>query len=333
MTSRIVPALIVSALLATSPANGVVRAAAIDPALAARVLALAPDRVSDADVRETLARVGAPRIITIEGSVAFVSMRSFAEFLIAMGYPEDRLRDPRDGSFSRNSFGNSERLAGEVAWYYEHDGMMPMLVGHSQGGMLAIRTLYELDGAFHDAIPVVDPVTGQALDRTTIRDPLTGTVRPVVGLKVGYAAALATGKLARVLLGQWSMLSRLRLIPNTVEDFTGFTIPGDVIAGNVFGDEPYRARGSATVRNITLPASYSHIRLPLTRHLAEQPATRTWIEAYAPDGAKPLPDDPGIDASNLLHAADIWWSVKKHWCIEAQRAIRAAQTIPWVGVQ
>ena len=331
MTARRAPALIVAALLAlaVSPvfSIGVARAGGIDPALAARVLALAPDHVRDADVRETLAPFGAPRIIAIEGSVAFVSMRPFAEFLIAMGYPEDRLRDPRDGSYSRNSFGDSERLAGELAWYYEHDGMMPMLVGHSQGGMLAIRTLYELAGAFHDAIPVVDPRTGQAFDRTTIRDPLTGSVRPVVGLKVGYAAALATGKLARVLLGQWSMLSRLRLIPDTVEDFTGFTIPGDVIAGNVFGDEPYRARGSANVRNVTLPTGYSHIRLPLTRHLAEHPATRAWIEAYAP-GAEPMSGDSGIDTMNLVHAADIWWSVKKYWCVEAQRAVRAAETVP-----
>ena len=332
MTIRRAPAVIVAALLAlaVSPAFsfGVARAGGPDPALAARVLALAPDHVRDVDVRETLAPFGAPRIIAIEGSVAFVSMRPFAEFLIAMGYPEDRLRDPHDGGYSRNSFGDSERLAGEIAWYYERDGMMPMLIGHSQGGMLAIRTLYELAGAFHDAIPVVDPLTGQSLDRTTIRDPLTGSIRPVVGLKVGYAAALATGKLARVLLGQWSMLSRLRLIPDTVEDFTGFTIPGDVIAGNVFGDEPYRARGSAIVRNVTLPAGYSHIRLPLMRHLAEQPITLAWIEAYAPGAAPPLPTDSGIDTTNLVHAADIWWSVKKQWCIEAQRAVRAAETVP-----
>jgi len=131
-----------------------------------------------------------------------------------------------------------------------------------------------------------------------------------------------------VLLGQWSMLSRLRLIPDTVEDFTGFTIPGDVIAGNVFGDDPYRARGSANVRNVTLPEGYSHIRLPQMRHLAEQPVTRAWIEAYAPDAAPPLPTVAGIDATNLVHAAEIWWSVKKHWCIEAQRAVRAAEAVP-----
>ncbi|HEY2816677.1 MAG TPA: hypothetical protein VGK44_06025 [Casimicrobiaceae bacterium] len=315
-------------LLAAAPAAVAdTRLGKTDPALAARVLALSPDRVRAEDVND-LARIGAPRIFLIQGSVPLVSMRPFAEFLIAMGYPEDRLRDPHDGGYSRSSFGDSETLAGEVAWYYEHDGLMPMLIGHSQGGMLAIRTLYEFAGTFHDAIHVVDPATARTLDRTTLRDPLTGAMRPVVGIKVSYAAALATGKLARVLLGQWSMLPRLRIIPDTVEDFTGFTLPGDIIAGNVFGDEPYRSLGTATVRNVTLPGTYSHIRLPLVRHLAEHAVTRQWIDAYAPDAVSPLPTDPEIDAANLLHAADIWWSVKKHWCIEVQRALRAAQSAP-----
>ncbi len=295
----------------------------LEPSLAERVLALSPDHISEADVRDTLARVDAPRVVLLEGSVAFVSMQPFAEFLIAMGYPEERLRDPRDGSLSRTSHDDSERLAGEIGWYYERDSMMPMLIGHSQGGMLVIRTLYELAGEFHQAIPVFDPAAGHTLDRTTIQDPLTGATRPVVGLKVGYAAALATGKLPRVLLGQWSMLSRLRVIPDTVEDFTGFTIPGDIIAGNLFGDESYKAHGAANVRNVTLPSSYSHIRLPVTQHLAQQAATRAWIAAYRPDAPKEPPPDPGIDATNLVHAADVWFSVKKHWCIEAQRAIRA----------
>ncbi len=301
----------------------------LDPALAARVLALSPERITDVEVRETLSHAPAPRVIAIEGSLAFVSMRPFADFLVAMGYPEDRLRNPHDGNLSQGSFTDSARLAGEIAWYYEHDGMMPMLIGHSQGGMLAVRTLHELAGEFESAIPVWDPVRDEPLPRTTIRDPLTGATRPVVGLKVGYAAALATGKLPRVLLGQWTMLPRLRRIPDSVEEFTGFTIPGDLIAGNLFGDEPYRATGDAQVRNVTLPASYSHIGLPRTRHLAAQAATRQWIERYAPTATPPpLPSQSGVDASNLAHAADIWHDVKKRWCLEAQRAIRAASAAP-----
>jgi hypothetical protein len=32
-----------------------------------------------------------------------------------------------------------------------------------------------------------------------------------------------------------------------------------------------------------------------------------------------------VDTTNLLHAADIWYSVKKHWCLEAQRLLRVGQ--------
>jgi hypothetical protein len=308
-------------------AEGVARIRDLDPAIADRILALAPDRVSDADVRDTLARAPAPRIYLLQGSVALVTMTPFAEFLAAMGYPEERLRDPRSGDYSRSSFADSAEIAGELAWHYERDGMMPMLIGHSQGGMLAIRVLYELSGEFHREIQVRDPMSDAAQARTSIRDPWTGVARPVVGLKVGYATALATGKTMRVLLGQWSMLSRLRTIPDTVEEFTGFTIPGDPLAGGWWDDEPYRAAGSARVRNVTLPSSYSHIGLPLAQHLPANETTRRWIDAYVPDASPPPPSaEHGVDVSNLLHAADIWHSVKKHWCLEAQRAIRAARS-------
>jgi hypothetical protein len=289
-----------------------------------RVLALDPANISAADVRDVLAHTPAPRIITLQGSVALITMEPFAEYLAAMGYPESRLKDPRDGSLSQGSFTDSAQLAGTVAWYYETEGMMPMLIGHSQGGMLAIKVLYEFAGAFHAAIPVWNPMTGQSEQRTTIIDPLTGLERPVIGLKLSYVAAMATGKLPRVLLGQWEILEKLRTIPDTVEDFTGFSIEWDLIAATLPGSEKYHASGSAHVRNVELAAETSHIAMPRTRYLAGNPVTRAWIDSYDP--ASPLaapPAGPGIDASNIVHAADIWYSVKKHWCLGAQRLIRA----------
>jgi hypothetical protein len=211
--------------------------------------------------------------------------------------------------------------AGTVAWYYESEGMMPMLIGHSQGGMMVIRILYELDGAFDDAVPVWDPVAGIALARTTIRDPRTGAMRPVKGLAVDYAAALATGKLPRILLGQWDMIARLRRIPDTVTDFTGFSIPWDAIAGTLGDPEPYAAIGTARVRNVTLPSRYTHVGLPDTLHLATQEATRRWIDEWSPDSLSPPPEGAGVDTRNIVHAADIWYSVKQHWCQAAQRVL------------
>ncbi len=270
-----------------------------------------------------LAALPAPRIINLQGSVPLVTMEPFARFLIAMGYPEASLRDPHDGSLSMSSYVSSTKLAGIVAWYYEQTGLRPMLIGHSQGGMLVVRTLHELDGAFADAIAVYDPVRDEALPRTMVRDPYTGAMQPVRGLRVAFGAAIATGTLPRVLLGQWSMLTRLRRIPDTVDEFTGFTIAWDPIAGN-FGDAAiYGPEGNAAVRNVLLPAATSHIGAPLTEHLAANPVTRRVIDAWRPEQGEPVVADPQVDARNIALAADLWFSIRRHWCREGQRSLHA----------
>ena len=305
--------------------GAVLEQAPIDAAVEERLLALDAERISERDVREVLARAPAPRIINLEGSLPVVSMASFAEFLVAMGYPEERIRGP-GGALSHRSSVDTQQLAGTLAWYYEREGMMPMLIGHSQGGMVAIRVLYELAGEFGDSIPVWNPLSGAAEARTTIVDPRTGASRPVVGLEVPYVAALATGKLPRILLGQWTMLWRLHSIPDTAEEFTGFSFEWDPIAGNFGSAEPFRATGSARVRNVILPPEASHLTLPLAKELALDSAARDWINRYAPGPGTPSPPSGALaDLPNLLHAADIWFSVKKHWCLEAQRLVRAAR--------
>lgn len=264
----------------------------------------------------------APHIVNLQGSVPFVTMQPFAEFLIGMGYPESALRDPFDGSLTQSSFADSEEIAGALAWYYERDGMRPMLIGHSQGGMMVMRTLHELAGAFNDQIPVFDPVTRTALSRTTIRDPRSGRERPVVGVTVAFASAIATGTLPRVLLGQWTMIPKLRKVPDSAQEFTGFAIAFDPIAGNLATAEPYRATGTvSSVRNVMLPASYSHIGAPIMEHLAQQPATRAWIVAWHPGASPPLPQEAGVDLRNLELAADLWYSIRRHWCVEGQRLL------------
>jgi hypothetical protein len=120
----------------------------------------------------------------------------------------------------------------------------------------------------------------------------------------------------------------LRRIPDTAEEFTGFSLEWDPIAGNFGSDEPYRAIGSARVRNVILPPKASHLTLPLAKELALDPLARDWINRYVPDsGAPPSPSGALADLPNLLHAADIWYSVKKHWCLEAQRLVRGARKI------
>jgi len=312
----VVISLVVAAPVLAAGAHG---SAPVDPAA---LQALDCDRLDGTEASVALAGLPAPRIVLLHGSVPIVNMEPFARFLIGMGYPQDSLRDPADGSLTQSSFGDSAALAGALAWYYEHDGLRPMLIGHSQGGMLVMRTLHELAGAFATDVAVVDPATRKALPRTTIRDPYTGSERPVVGLSVSFSSAIATGKLARVLLGQWTMLEKLRRVPDSTAEFTGFAIAWDPIAGNGAEAEPYVATGGARVRNVLLPSRYSHIGAPITEHLPEQDATRAYVIAWRPDSDAPaLPE--GIDVRNLELAADLWYSVRHHWCSEGQRRLRA----------
>jgi hypothetical protein len=299
-----------------------------DPQLVDRLLALDADAVSAADVREVLGRWPAPQILAFQGSVALVSMRPFAEFLVAMGYPEAKVRHPGDGALSYASFGDSRRIAGSLAWHYERDGLVPLMVGHSQGGVMVMRVLRDLDAGRERPVPVWNPVADAAESRAAVVDPLTGAERAVADLRVPYAAAIGTGVLMRALLGQWELVPNLYEVPDTVEEFTGFFIEGDPFT-EIFsapgGVRRFRATGRARVRNVMLPGDYGHVSAPLAAHLAEDARTRAWVDRFDPRTPEvALPEGPGIDTRNLLHAAHIWHSVKRHWCLGAQRLARAA---------
>lgn len=312
-----------------SPSPGsVVKSLAIDAASEERILALDPEHISDDDVRQALAKAPAPRIVEVHGGVypVYLLMRSFSQFLTGMGYPEKSIRDPGDGAFSRSPYEDSERQAGEIAWYYEREGVRPMLIGHSQGGIQVVTILHELAGTFGRDRRVFNPLTGQFEERTTIVDPLTGRERPVVGVSVASASVVGTGGWALALPVNWKVFRVIRSIPDTVDEFTGYRIGVDFFAWDAPGFEDvktFHAEGKAKVRNVTLPAEYSHIFVPITHQLAKSAAMRDWINAFDPEdesGRAPLPDGT---ASNVLWAADVWHTIKKHWCLEAQRLIRA----------
>src|SRR4249920_720302 len=84
----------------TAVPGAVLASLAVDSAAEDRILALVPERISDQDLRDTLSQGPAPRIILVQGSLPLVTMQPFAEFLIAMGYPEARIRNPSDGAYS-----------------------------------------------------------------------------------------------------------------------------------------------------------------------------------------------------------------------------------------
>ena len=227
----------------------------------------------------------------------------------------------------RNPYGSSERLAGEVAWYYEHDGVRPIIIGHSQGGMQTIKLLYDLAGDYGNRIPVWNPANDRPEARYTIVDPLTHVQRPVVGLSVAYASVVGTGGVEFLSPAHLSLAGKLREIPDTVDEFTGFSIAGDIVAwtppGGSGNADKYRNVGNALVHNVNLPASYSHVFVPATKHLIADPRMRAWLNAYSLDNPPDPSTIPQGDNANALWAANVWAGVKKHWCLEAQRLIRA----------
>ncbi len=309
---------------ATAGAGGLPAADPMNVADEHLLLSLDPNDISAREVSEVLSRLRAPRVINLNGSVPVVTMDSFSRFLIAMGYPEASVRNPMTGTYSYTSYQSTERLAGMVAWFYEKDGMMPIAIGHSQGGMVVIKVLHELAGAFRPRIAVTNPITGEPENRYDIMDPVSGEQRSVMGLRLGFASAIATGDVMRLFLGQWDMLGRLREIPDTVEEFSGVSIDSDMLGKALFGEDRYRSLGSALVRNVRLPASHSHLTVPLTEGLAANSTTRAWIEAYRPQGERPeLPGKLSGSTDNILVAAELWHSIKKHWCIALQRLVKA----------
>jgi hypothetical protein len=203
--------------------GAVLRSLSLAPGVEDRILALDADRISDDDVRSVLSQGPTPRIILLHGGIypVHLVMKSFATFLERMGYPAAKVRDPVDGAYSQSPYGSSDRLTGEIAWYYEHDGVRPMMIGHSQGGMLAVKVLYQLEGDFGDRVAVWDPVADRPESRFTITDPITGNTRPVIGVSVAYVSAVGAGGAAFLLPNQWNMVHRLRKIPDTVDEFTG----------------------------------------------------------------------------------------------------------------
>ncbi len=305
----------------TPSKDSVFRSVVIDSELENRILALDPERISETDVATTLSKAPAPHIMLLHGGIypVHLMMESTGEFLVGMGYPEARIRHAGDRRWSHSPYEDSAQLSGLLAWYYEQEGVRPMMIGHSQGGIQAVKVLYEIAGQFQPSIPVWDPYADKALDRTTIIDPLTGAERPVVGfVLVSYTSTIGAGGMTLLLPNQWSMLDKMYTIPDTVEEYTGYLLDLDPIGWKGTWD----AKGKATVRNVQLPFGYNHLTTPYVGPLADDKATRAWIEAYDPGGTNSEPPQQSIGYA-VFWAADVWHGIKKHWAIEAQRLIRA----------
>lgn len=297
-----------------------------------QILTLNPTNVSARDISEILSHAPAPRVLNIHGGISWVLPRmvSFSEFLIGMGYPALSLTNPNDGTYSFSCYESSEQIAGMVAWFYEREGLRPMLVGHSQGGMQVVKILHLLAAKPTSRLHVWDPLTWKREERCDFIDPLDGKSRPVVGLQLPYATSVGAGGLTRVLPNQWDMSLKLHSIPDSVEEFTGFCKKKDLFGGDLLGYGPvnhYQAEGKAAVRNVWLPTEYKHGMIPDTQHLLKSQRIKDWINAYHPANESIVTPTLDVqfdaDSRHILWAADVWYSIKKHWVLELQRLIQA----------
>ena len=309
----------------------------LSPKLEDKILALDPNNVTTQDIQDVLSRAPAPRVVNIHGGIASVIpwMVSFSEFLIGMGYPAHSLTNPSDGTYSFSCYESSEKIAGVIAWYYEQEGLRPLMVGHSQGGMQVVKVLYKFAGPPSSRLHVWNPLTWEKEKRWDILDPLTGQRRPVVGLQLPYVTSVGAGGLTRVLPNQWDMILRLRTIPASVGEFTGFCKEQDILGGDFLGYGPanhFKSGGQAVVRNVWLPAEYKHGEIPNTKHLLNDPKMVEWINHYRPANEPVVRPKLDVqfdgDSSHILWAADVWFSIRKHWVTELQRLIQANRVHP-----
>jgi len=111
-----------------------------------------------------------PRIVNIHGGIypsTYACLLS--EFLIGMGYPEEKIRNPGDGSFSFSCYESSEKIAGASHGItrrrgYGH-GHRPQ-PGRHPGCQNPPRAWWNL----HKSVRVWDPLTGSFEERDWIID-------------------------------------------------------------------------------------------------------------------------------------------------------------------
>ena len=131
-----------------------------------------------------------------------------------------------------------------------------------------------------------------------------------------------------MLPNQWSMVRRLRSIPDTVDDFTGYCAgrgPGRL--GPAGGRRALPGPGGARVRNVELPADYSHVFVPQTSHLARDPAMRVWLNAYVP-GQRRWHRRPKAALPRTACGRPTSGSTSRSTgCFEAQKVVRARREL------
>lgn len=311
----------------------------IDPSISAQLHKINPEYISQKDIDETLAHYPAPRIFGIGGGVytAHILMEDLAEFLIGMGYPKQAIFHPTDGKFAMSAYLDPEKIAGECIYYYEREGVRPILIGHSLGGVQAMKTAHFLVGNFgRKPVQIFNPIRSQFEKRTYYVDPYTGDQKELAASPIiAHLVAIGSGGISRAFPSQWSMGRRVKQVPDSVSRMTGIHVEGDWL-GNDFlkGKESntYHAFVLAEVENFYLPTGYNHVTLIRTKHLLQHEEVKEWIDRTRSErdrlttsSTQPVPLGPG-PVDNILLAAKIWNILKYEWYVSALQIDAAYQS-------
>ncbi len=311
-----------------------------DPDLVKRILALDPANISEADIRETLSKGPAPWILALAPlppwSEEFVAQ---IKFLMDMGYPLGRIGDPRKKAYKIFWREKPEIIAGMAAWLYEKDGMNPIVVGWSGGGIMTVVVLHEMGNSTGKSrVQVINARTGRAERRNWVIDPYTEEKRPITSLRFSFAASLAAGGLGRVVQDKiWAIEKGLHMVPDSVEEFVGFHSPEDSLGTDAVGSSPdvlarantFRPMGKAKVRSLIGDKSYGHFDVVHCEWLSEDSEGRKWVSSFRPDAGYGLRDFqksakiPWIQGKQNIWCGEMWYGIKKHWTLQAQRVARS----------
>ncbi|MCA9396583.1 MAG: hypothetical protein KC649_05375 [Candidatus Omnitrophica bacterium] len=312
-----------------------IRQFSVDPDISADLNKLDKMRLTRRDLSEVLSSYPAPRIFGIGGGVytAHILMEDLAEFLTGMGYPAESVYHPDDGKFAVSSYSDPEKIAGETLFYYQYEGVRPVYIGHSLGGVQAIKTAHFFSGNFgHKKVKIFDPIAGRYSNQKDFVSPLSGEHVSFSSLKpIAHLIAVGSGGISRVFPSQWSMGERVKQVPDSVLRMTGIHLEGDWL-GNDFltGKEQneYQSLGSARVENFYLPPGHNHVTLIRTKHLLEHPEVREWIDSYNPHTFTAIPEGLPGNTDNILLAAELWHILKEEWYLAALEIDAACRRQP-----
>ena len=253
-----------------------------------------------------------------------LAMKSFGNFLVDMGYPEERIRDPYDGTWSHSPYEDAERLAGIARLVlrtgrHAADDHRSQPGGHAGGQDPARPLQRRLRRARSRVEPPhrFSPRSGAFHRRSAYR----GSSNRWWACAVAYVSRSARAAPRSCCPINGASSASCRTIPDTVDEFVGYSIALDMWAWTVPGVDATRKftnGGQVNIRNVTFDVENSHVIVPLSP--APRPATRRMARVDRGVRAEStVPPPPNVRDKPAGRPTCGGQRAGSIWVIEAQR--------------